>query len=251
MDVSRSEQQSPFLRLPYELRLQIYDLVFFNDNPDRIINAWRSESIDFWGPGVHISLPFDSRFTNLSLLQTCHVIHHEAKDFFYQSLTLQFTLDQGGERNPRDPIRRLGEEEDIQKVYRIPPESRKLVHKVEICILFVSHHTHGRLLREWQAVTNLIAEDFESMTSLKIEGPQKYTPWALRDCLEGMFTKEYSEQRLYVEPLLRVKRLQHLDIDHFDYRDTGLLLCGMSLEGFIGALTGSVQRVGAMRFRGL
>ncbi|KAL8658217.1 MAG: hypothetical protein Q9202_007614 [Teloschistes flavicans] len=247
MEKSKRNPQHSFLRLPYEIRLQIYDEVFFHNNPDRIINAWKSDSIDFWGPGVTGgSPPFDSRFTCVSLLRTCRAIYQEARNIFYRSLTLQFTLDQG-----RGRFTTFWPREDARKYLAIPPVSRKLVEKVEICMFFVSQHTHEGLQREWDAITNLVADDFTSLKSLKIEGPCKYTPWSLRDCPEGMFNHGYSTQRLYIEPLLRINRLQHFDIDHFTRKDTQLLLCGMRLEEVVRALTGSTQRVGAMRSPGL
>ncbi|KAL8636097.1 MAG: hypothetical protein Q9228_006472 [Teloschistes exilis] len=247
MEKSAGNPQNLLLRLPYELRLHIYNHVFFDNNPDRIISAWKSESFDFWGPGVNISPPFDSHFTNLSLLRTCRAIYHDAKDFFYRSLTLQFTLDQGKGIFLAD----FWPREDARKHLAIPPASRKLVEKVEICIFFVAQHTHDRLQREWVAITNLVADDFTSLTSLKIEGPCKYTPWSLRDCMEGMFNREYSEHRSYIEPLLRFNRLQHLDIDHFSGQDTKLLLCGMKLEEVVRAMTSSTRRVSAMQYSGL
>ncbi|KAL9576122.1 MAG: hypothetical protein Q9212_007367 [Teloschistes hypoglaucus] len=247
MKTFEQNPQNLFLRLPYELRVQIYDHVFFDNNPDRIVSAWKSKSFNFWGPGVNISPPFNSRFTNLSLLRTCRAIYQDAKDFFYRSLTLQFTLDQGKGTFLAD----FWPREDARKHLAIPPASRKLVEKVEICIFFVSQHTHDGLQREWVAITNLVADDFTSLTSLKIEGPCKYTPWCLRDCMEGMFNHEYSKQRSYIEPLLRINPLQHLDIDNFTGKDTNLLLCGMELAEVVGAMTVPTRRVVAMRWSDL
>ncbi|KAL8702441.1 MAG: hypothetical protein Q9201_004392 [Fulgogasparrea decipioides] len=235
MEPSTAGGVPPLLRLPYELRIQIYDLVFFEENPNRVVSAWRSPFQQFWRLSPHSNAPFG----NFSILRTCHAMHQEAQDYFYRVLTLEFVFVQHGPNRIKTPDPNRNQTPDPNReddIRRLSPTCRKLVRKVELSIIPLTRFRYRSVVEDWTLVMNLLAKDFYSLTTLKIPGQFLYAPWYLRECMEGISGADDLKQRLYMEPLLQIKGLRHFEMTWYPKSDVDLLLCHKDQQDLIRSL---------------
>jgi hypothetical protein len=77
----RNQLESPFLRLPAEIRNQIYEHAF-----DRVV--W-VDPPTFWFPWDRKTKP--PNYSEFPLLQTCRQINHEAMPIAFRNCTFNFT----------------------------------------------------------------------------------------------------------------------------------------------------------------
>ncbi|GLB04611.1 hypothetical protein AtubIFM57258_010580 [Aspergillus tubingensis] len=180
---TNSTKPSPFLKLPLELRLMIYEyaLVVPNEFTDRPMIVINDRGNVFTARGRYRALSMCPSWVGengrvRSLLSVNRQIHDEVEDFVYSQNTLfflnSFNLD------------RLGTFLDT-----ISPTARKRIRSVGFEIFFFVHSQTGvpkRTLKEYKAAARMLMEKLPNWTSTMFYlDPRFYFPSAAVGNLES------------------------------------------------------------------
>lgn len=211
-----SGQVCHFLRLPLEIRQQIYELHFFRryiepglpyNDPVKFEGrklGWAVEGLS--GTAINqihpyrMGTPRQPRF-ELSILGTNRTIQHEAEQVFYGWSSFNLVMDSLSSIN--------------QKTYEflehLPRRCRVLIRRIEArCFEQTAHpgtHSSASMIQplEWKLFMTFLARECPALQSLKL--------WAFADGSQGqIFSNTCREDAAWVRQLLKIKTLTFFDI---------------------------------------
>lgn len=216
MSSLETNQPSPFLQLPLEIRQRIYELHFFHREIEPSLPyhdpckfggrklKWAVEAL--CATAVNQLHPYRvgtkrQPSFELSIFRANRQIQAEAEAVFYGWSSFNLIMDSFGVINFKT----------FEFLETLPRRYRRLIRRVEArCFCdFPQPLTHEReattLLSDWQIFMKFLAQECPSLQSLKL--------WAFADGREGQSLDESCrEEKEWVQAILQIKNLSFFDI---------------------------------------